>query len=77
MTRLQCLKLWVEDLVSRTARAKVLILTVDRVIFVDNMRNALILCLTVIGLARIGTSLGGAVLTSTIFSLALVSENGL
>ena len=53
-----------EDYV-RTARAKGL--SPARVIFIHTLRNALIAVVTVIGL-QIGTMVGGAVLTETIFS---------
>jgi dipeptide transport system permease protein len=53
-----------EDYV-RTARAKGL--SPARVIFIHTLRNALIPVLTVIGL-QVGTLMGGAVLTETIFS---------
>lgn len=64
MTRSSMLEVMGEDYV-RTARAKGL--SPRRVIFVHTLRNALISVVTVIGL-QIGTLLGGAVLTETIFS---------
>lgn len=64
MTRSSMLEVLREDYV-RTARAKGLSPT--RVIFVHALRNALIPVLTVIGL-QVGTLMGGAVLTETIFS---------
>jgi dipeptide transport system permease protein len=64
MTRSSMLEVLREDYV-RTARAKGL--SPVRVIFVHTLRNALIPVLTVIGL-QVGTLMGGAVLTETIFS---------
>jgi dipeptide transport system permease protein len=64
MTRSSMLEVLREDYV-RTARAKGL--SPARVIFVHALRNALIPVLTVIGL-QVGTLMGGAVLTETIFS---------
>ena len=64
MTRSSMLEVLREDYV-RTARAKGL--SPARVIFVHALRNALIPVLTVVGL-QVGTLLGGAVLTETIFS---------
>ena len=64
MTRSSMLEVLREDYV-RTARAKGL--SPARVIFIHNLRNALIPVLTVIGL-QVGTLMGGAVLTETIFS---------
>ena len=64
MTRSSMLEVLREDYV-RTARAKGLSPT--RVVFVHALRNALIPVLTVIGL-QVGTLMGGAVLTETIFS---------
>ena len=64
MTRSSMLEVLKEDYV-RTARAKGLSPT--RVVFIHTLRNALIPVLTVIGL-QIGTLMGGAVLTETIFS---------
>jgi len=64
MTRSSMLEVLREDYV-RTARAKGL--SPARVIFVHTLRNALIPVLTVIGL-QVGTLMGGAVLTETIFS---------
>ncbi|MEJ7139387.1 ABC transporter permease subunit [Amphibiibacter pelophylacis] len=64
MTRSSMLEVLREDYV-RTARAKGL--SPLRVIAVHALRNALIPVLTVIGL-QVGTLLGGAVLTETIFS---------
>lgn len=64
MTRSSVLEVLREDYV-RTARAKGL--SPARVVFVHVLRNALIPVLTVFGL-QIGTLLGGAVLTETIFS---------
>lgn len=64
MTRSSMLEVMGEDYV-RTARAKGLSPT--RVIFIHTLRNALIAIVTVIGL-QIGTLVGGAVLTETIFS---------
>lgn len=64
MTRSSMLEVLREDYV-RTARAKGL--SPARVIFIHTLRNALIPVLTVIGL-QIGTLMGGAVLTETIFS---------
>jgi len=64
MTRSSMLEVLREDYV-RTARAKGLSPT--RVIFIHTLRNALIPVLTVIGL-QVGTLMGGAVLTETIFS---------
>ncbi len=64
MTRSSMLEVLREDYV-RTARAKGLSPT--RVIFVHTLRNALIPVLTVVGL-QVGTLMGGAVLTETIFS---------
>jgi dipeptide transport system permease protein len=64
MTRSSMLEVLREDYV-RTARAKGL--SPARVIFIHTLRNALIPVLTVIGL-QVGTLMGGAVLTETIFS---------
>ena len=64
MTRSSMLEVLREDYV-RPARAKGLSPT--RVIFVHTLRNALIPVLTVVGL-QVGTLMGGAVLTETIFS---------
>jgi dipeptide transport system permease protein len=64
MTRSSMLEVLREDYV-RTARAKGL--SPARVVFVHTLRNALIPVLTVVGL-QVGTLLGGAVLTETIFS---------
>ncbi len=64
MTRSSMLEVMGEDYV-RTARAKGL--SPRRVIFVHTLRNALIAVVTVIGL-QIGSLVGGAVLTETIFS---------
>jgi dipeptide transport system permease protein len=64
MTRSSMLEVMGEDYV-RTARAKGL--SPARVIFVHTLRNAMIAVVTVIGL-QIGTLIGGAVLTETIFS---------
>jgi dipeptide transport system permease protein len=64
MTRSSMLEVLREDYV-RTARAKGL--SPARVVFVHALRNALIPVLTVIGL-QVGTLMGGAVLTETIFS---------
>ena len=64
MTRSAMLEVLREDYV-RTARAKGLSPT--RVIFVHALRNALVPVVTVIGL-QVGSLLGGAVLTETIFS---------
>ncbi len=64
MTRSSMLEVLREDYV-RTARAKGL--SPARVVFVHALRNALVPVITVIGLL-VGTLLGGAVLTETIFS---------
>lgn len=64
MTRSSMLEVLREDYV-RTAKAKGL--SPLRVIFVHTLRNALIPVLTVIGL-QVGSLMGGAVLTETIFS---------
>ena len=64
MTRSSMLEVMGEDYV-RTARAKGL--SPARVIFIHTLRNAMIAVVTVIGL-QIGTLIGGAVLTETIFS---------
>ncbi|MBX3621076.1 MAG: ABC transporter permease subunit [Rhizobacter sp.] len=64
MTRSSMLEVLREDYV-RTARAKGL--SPARVVFVHALRNALVPVVTVIGL-MVGTLLGGAVLTETIFS---------
>lgn len=64
MTRSSMLEVMGEDYV-RTARAKGL--SPARVIFVHTLRNALIAVVTVIGL-QVGSLVGGAVLTETIFS---------
>ena len=64
MTRSSMLEVLREDYV-RTARAKGL--SPMRVIFVHTLRNAMIPVLTVVGL-QVGTLMGGAVLTETIFS---------
>jgi dipeptide transport system permease protein len=64
MTRSSMLEVLREDYV-RTAKAKGL--SPARVVFVHALRNALVPVITVIGLL-VGTLLGGAVLTETIFS---------
>lgn len=64
MTRSAMLEVLREDYV-RTARAKGL--SPRRVVFVHALRNALVPVITVFGL-QVGTLLGGAVLTETIFS---------
>ena len=64
MTRSSMLEVLGEDFV-RTARAKGL--SGFRVVVVHALRNALIPVVTVIGL-QVGTLLGGAILTETIFS---------
>jgi len=64
MTRSSMLEVLREDYI-RTARAKGL--SPARIVFIQGLRNALIPVLTVFGL-QIGTLLGGAVLTETIFS---------
>ncbi len=64
MTRSSMLEVLGEDYI-RTARAKGL--TGIRVVVVHALRNALIPVVTVIGL-QVGTLLGGAILTETIFS---------
>ena len=64
MTRSSMLEVMGEDYV-RTARAKGL--SPARVIFIHTLRNAMIAVVTVIGL-QIGSLVGGAVLTETIFS---------
>ena len=64
MTRSAMLEVLREDYV-RTARAKGL--SPARVVFVHALRNALVPVITVIGLI-VGSLLGGAVLTETIFS---------
>ena len=64
MTRSAMLEVLGEDYI-RTARAKGL--SSVRVIVVHALRNALIPVVTVIGL-QVGTLLGGAILTETIFS---------
>ncbi|MEN9543429.1 MAG: hypothetical protein RLZZ598_262 [Pseudomonadota bacterium] len=64
MTRSSMLEVLREDYV-RTARAKGL--SPARVVFVHALRNALVPVITVIGLL-VGSLLGGAVLTETIFS---------
>ncbi len=64
MTRSSMLEVLGEDYI-RTARAKGLSGT--RVVVVHALRNALIPVVTVIGL-QVGTLLGGAILTETIFS---------
>ncbi|MFV0600874.1 MAG: ABC transporter permease subunit [Brachymonas sp.] len=64
MTRSSMLEVLREDYV-RTARAKGL--SPLRVVLVHALRNALVPVLTVIGL-QVGTLMGGAVLTETIFS---------
>jgi dipeptide transport system permease protein len=64
MTRTAMLDVQGEDYI-RTARAKGL--AVWRVVIVHALRNALIPVVTVIGL-QVGTLLGGAILTETIFS---------
>ncbi|MET0334389.1 MAG: ABC transporter permease subunit, partial [Rhizobacter sp.] len=64
MTRSAMLEVLREDYV-RTARAKGL--SPLRVVFVHALRNALVPVVTVIGL-MVGTLLGGAVLTETLFS---------
>lgn len=64
MTRSSMLEVLREDYV-RTARAKGL--SPARVIFIHTLRNALVPVITVIGL-QVGTLMGGAVLTETIFS---------
>jgi dipeptide transport system permease protein len=64
MTRSSLLEVLNEDYV-RTARAKGL--SPFRVLWVHALRNALIPVITVIGL-QVGTLMGGAILTETIFS---------
>ncbi len=64
MTRSSMLEVLGEDYI-RTARAKGL--GAFRVVVVHGLRNALIPVVTVIGL-QVGTLLGGAILTETIFS---------
>ncbi|HXQ39725.1 MAG TPA: ABC transporter permease subunit, partial [Candidatus Udaeobacter sp.] len=64
MTRSSLLEVLNEDYV-RTARAKGL--SPMRVLWVHALRNALIPVITVIGL-QVGTLMGGAILTETIFS---------
>ena len=64
LTRASMLDILGEDFV-RTARAKGL--SPLRVVLVHALRNALVPVLTVIGL-QVGTLMGGAVLTETIFS---------
>ncbi len=64
MTRSAMLEVLGEDYI-RTARAKGL--TGLRVVVVHALRNALIPVVTVIGL-QVGTLLGGAILTETIFA---------
>ena len=64
MTRSAMLEVAREDYM-RTARAKGL--SPARIVFVHGLRNALIPVLTVLGL-QVGSLLGGAVLTETIFS---------
>jgi dipeptide transport system permease protein len=64
MTRSAMLEVLGEDYI-RTARAKGL--NAPRVVIVHALRNALIPVVTVIGL-QVGTLLGGAILTETIFS---------
>ena len=64
MTRSSMLEVLHEDYM-RTARAKGL--SPARVVFIHGLRNALIPVLTVLGL-QVGSLLGGAVLTETIFS---------
>jgi dipeptide transport system permease protein len=64
MTRSALLEVLREDYM-RTARAKGL--GPGRVVFVHGLRNALVPILTVLGL-QVGSLLGGAVLTETIFS---------
>ncbi len=64
MTRSSMLEVLREDYI-RTARAKGL--SPWRVVVVHALRNAMIPVLTVIGL-QVGTLMGGAVLTETIFS---------
>lgn len=64
MTRSSMLEVLREDYV-RTARAKGL--APSRVVFVHALRNALVPVITVMGLL-VGSLLGGAVLTETIFS---------
>jgi dipeptide transport system permease protein len=64
MTRSCMLEVLREDYV-RTARAKGL--SPFRVVFIHTLRNALIPVITVVGL-QVGTLMGGAVLTETIFS---------
>ena len=64
MTRSSILEVMGEDYV-RTAKAKGL--SPRRVIFVHTLRNAMIAVVTVIGL-QVGSLVGGAVLTETIFS---------
>ncbi|WP_445679815.1 ABC transporter permease subunit [Radicibacter daui] len=64
MTRSAMLEVLGEDYI-RTARAKGL--SAYRVIFIHALRNALIPVVTVIGL-QVGTLMGGAILTETIFS---------
>jgi dipeptide transport system permease protein len=64
MTRSAMLDVLGEDYI-RTARAKGL--ATQRVVIVHALRNALIPIVTVVGL-QVGTLLGGAILTETIFS---------
>src|SRR3978361_173493 len=64
MTRSAMLEVLGEDYV-RTARAKGL--TPSRVVVVHALRNALIPVVTVLGL-QIGSLLGGAILTETVFA---------
>jgi dipeptide transport system permease protein len=64
MTRSAMLEVLGEDYI-RTARAKGL--SGPRVVVVHALRNALIPVVTVLGL-QVGTLLGGAILTETIFS---------
>ena len=64
MTRSSMLEVLGEDYV-RTARAKGL--TGSRVVIVHALRNALIPVVTILGL-QVGTLLGGAILTETVFS---------
>jgi dipeptide transport system permease protein len=64
MTRSSMLEVLNEDYI-RTARAKGL--SPPRVVWIHALRNALIPVITVIGL-QVGTLMGGAILTETIFS---------
>src|SRR5690606_30388046 len=64
MTRSAMLEVLGEDYI-RTARAKGL--GIYRIVAVHALRNALIPVVTVIGL-QVGTLMGGAILTETVFS---------